>query len=91
MFDRRLRILAILGGIYLCAIGVKLFHMQVLDSERWRLEAAELSRRTIRMTARRGAILDRNGVALAEDRRQLVHQQRTSPHGKGIGRLRHPT
>ncbi len=70
MFDRRLRILVIIGGIYFCAIGLRLFHMQALDSERWRLEAAELSRRTIRMTARRGAILDRNGVPLAEDRIQ---------------------
>ena len=68
MFERRLRILAILGGIYLLAIAGRLFHMQVLDSDRWRLEAAELAQRTIRLTAKRGAILDRNGLPLAEDR-----------------------
>ncbi len=71
MFERRLRILAMLGGLYLLAIVFRLFDMQVLESERWRLQAAELGQRTIRLTARRGTILDRNGVPLAEDRIQM--------------------
>ncbi len=68
MFERRLRILALLGLLYFLAIGVRLFSMQVLEADTWRREAAELGRRTIRRTARRGSILDRQGVPLAEDR-----------------------
>ncbi len=70
MFDRRLRILMIIGALYLLAIGVRLFDMQALNFGQWRLEAASLARRSIRLSARRGRILDRNGVPLAEDRIQ---------------------
>jgi len=70
VFDRRLRILVIVGALYLLAIGVRLFDMQALNFGQWRLEAASLARRSIRLSARRGRILDRNGVPLAEDRIQ---------------------
>jgi penicillin-binding protein 2 len=68
VFERRLRIVAIFGGLYLLAILARLFQMQVLDAEEWKLEAAGLARRSIRLASRRGSILDRHGRILAADR-----------------------
>ena len=66
--DRPLWVLAagILGGMLLLLGG--LWYMQVLSSQRYTQSQKTQSVRQVRFPALRGKILDRNGVALAENR-----------------------
>jgi cell division protein FtsI (penicillin-binding protein 3) len=62
---RRLRIVAILGAVLLALISLRLLQLQGLDSRRYSLQAEKQRLRSVDLAATRGAILDRNGVALA--------------------------
>lgn len=70
MFERRLRFVAVLGGLFFLVLAGKLFHMQVVRADHWRDEARRLGYRTLTLAARRGTIYDRHGTPLAEDRLQ---------------------
>jgi cell division protein FtsI (penicillin-binding protein 3) len=65
--QKRLRLMLIGLGISLWAvvIGVRLFQLQVLGRKSFEWQAARQSERTIKLDARRGPILDRDGRPLA--------------------------
>jgi cell division protein FtsI (penicillin-binding protein 3) len=52
-------------SLWALAIGVRLFHLQVLGRKSFERQAARQSERTINLDPRRGPILDRNGQPLA--------------------------
>jgi cell division protein FtsI (penicillin-binding protein 3) len=52
-------------SLWALAIGVRLFHLQVLGRRSFERQAARQSERTINLDPRRGPILDRNGQPLA--------------------------
>ena len=61
----RLTLLALGVGLWAVCVGVRLFHLQVLERADFQRLAARQSERTLTIAPRRGAILDRNGRALA--------------------------
>jgi penicillin-binding protein 2 len=66
--DRHLRILtATVAGGFLILLG-GLFHVQVLSAHRHQASQISQSFRTVRVPAVRGKILDRQGIALADNR-----------------------
>jgi penicillin-binding protein 2 len=66
--DRTLRALAgtVLGGVVILLAG--LWYVQIIAAQRYRNDLEIQSFRTVRVPAVRGKILDRNGVALADNR-----------------------
>jgi len=68
VFESRLRVVFGVGALYFVILVGRLFTMQVLDAEDWREKSRLLSRSRIHLAARRGALLDRHGEVLAEDR-----------------------
>jgi len=66
--DPQLQLLALLlcGGLVLLLAG--LWWVQIVNASRYRESIESQSFRTVRLPAVRGKILDRNGVALAENR-----------------------
>ena len=67
LFTRRAAILAGGQGLLLAAIGGRMYQLQILDSERYTVLADE-NRISLRLIAPvRGRILDRFGIALAEN------------------------
>ena len=66
--DAQLQLLALLlcGGLALLLAG--LWWVQIVNASRYRESVETQSFRTVRLAAVRGKILDRNGVALAENR-----------------------
>ena len=64
----RLRILERIIVLGLAVIGWGLFSAQVIQGHRYRLQSEKNRTRLIHLPAARGAILDRHGVPLAEDR-----------------------
>ncbi len=71
MFERRLIALCLPFAAFFAVLTVRLFTMQVLEADEWREEASRLARRVLRTPARRGALLDRSGTVLVEDRLQM--------------------
>jgi cell division protein FtsI/penicillin-binding protein 2 len=65
---RRLALLLVLVALGLCAVWVRVFTLQVTTRDKWMEEAERSRRRTVRVEARRGRILDADGQPLAEDR-----------------------
>ncbi len=63
--DLRLYFVARCGTVWALAIVAQLFHLQVLRHELLLKEAQHQSDRTIKVTARRGTIVDRNGRPFA--------------------------
>jgi cell division protein FtsI (penicillin-binding protein 3) len=61
----RLRLLAVLVGLAALAIGVRLGHLQLVRAETLQEIASRQHRRTVEVSATRGAILDRDGRELA--------------------------
>ena len=64
----RLGILQRIISAGLAAIWIGLFSVQVIQGSRYRRQSEKNRTRLIHLPAARGAILDRNGVPLAEDR-----------------------
>ena len=66
--DAQLQLLALLlcGGLAVLLAG--LWWVQIVNASRYRESVETQSFRTVRLAAARGKILDRNGVALAENR-----------------------
>lgn len=73
-FTRRALLLGGAKAALLSALGARLYYLQVIDAERYRL-LAEDNRISMRLSApRRGRIVDRNGVPLAVNRQNYqVH------------------
>ncbi len=61
----RLMLLALSVSLWAVVIGVRLFHLQVLQRRVFEKQSARQSERTINLDPRRGPILDRNGKTLA--------------------------
>ena len=70
MFERRVRYLALGGTVYFLLLVARLFSMQVVEAEHWKVEAEKLGRRGVTLTSHRGRIFDVNGRLLAGDRLQ---------------------
>ena len=66
--DRHLRLLASVIAIALSVLFAGLWWVQVVRSRHYVEDQRNQSYRTVRVPAPRGKILDRNGVALAENR-----------------------
>lgn len=66
--DAQLQLLAVLlcGGLAVLLAG--LWWVQIVNASRYRASVETQSFRTVRLAAARGKILDRNGVALADNR-----------------------
>lgn len=64
----RLGILAIVVGSLFAALFARMWYLQVLSADEFRLVAQQNAVRTIIEPAPRGRILDRNGVVLVENR-----------------------
>jgi cell division protein FtsI (penicillin-binding protein 3) len=58
-------LLALSVSLWAVVIGVRLFHLQVLQRRVFEKQSARQSERTINLDPRRGPILDRNGKTLA--------------------------
>src|SRR3954467_11211709 len=68
---------AVLGGIAFVLFGIvffRLWYLQVLTGEEARVSASQNGRRTEKIEAPRGDIVDRNGVALVQTKRAAVVQ-----------------
>lgn len=70
--DRQLRHLAILVFLGLATLFAGLWHVQVYSGRRYQASHENQAIRTVRLPSIRGRILDRNGVALAENRPNFV-------------------
>ncbi|MDF1487909.1 peptidoglycan D,D-transpeptidase FtsI family protein [Tessaracoccus caeni] len=68
----RIRALLVVFGVLLSGIAVRGFMLQALDSQAYASTAAERMQRTVELEAARGAIVDRNGVVLAETEPAMV-------------------
>jgi penicillin-binding protein 2 len=66
--DRHLRFLTATVAVGLFILLGGLFHVQVLSAHRYQASQISQSFRTVRVPAVRGKILDREGIALAENR-----------------------
>ncbi|MBM3877299.1 MAG: penicillin-binding protein 2 [Verrucomicrobia bacterium] len=66
--DRRLRALAIVVLCGLVTLLAGLWYVQILNATHYRETLKDQAVRTVRIPAVRGQILDRNGIALAENR-----------------------
>ena len=66
--DRRLRVLAILVLLGVVFLVAGLWRLQVMAAQRYARSEEAQSVRLVRVPAVRGKILDRNGIALAENR-----------------------
>src|ERR1051325_5948039 len=66
--DSHLRAVAAGVAIGLSVLVAGLWYVQVVCAKRYRADLQEQSLRTVRVPAIRGKILDRNGMALAENR-----------------------
>lgn len=62
---RRAILIAVMFAVLASGVLVKLFGMQVLETERFRVRAEEQQQRTTEELGRRGTIYDRNGYELA--------------------------
>ena len=67
MYLKRLKILIVLIGLALAALAVRIGHLQLVQGDYYSKRAEELLQHTELVPTRRGAILDRNGLILAED------------------------
>lgn len=61
---RRVTVMVVVGALGLCAVGVRLVQLQVLDAARYQALGLSQRVRTAVLPADRGAIYDRNGAEL---------------------------
>src|SRR4051812_3388801 len=66
--DPHLTAIALVIGLGMALLLVGLWYVQVVCARRYRADLQEQSLRIVRVPAIRGKILDRNGIALAENR-----------------------
>jgi len=66
--DAQLQLLALLLCVGLVVLLAGLWWVQIVNASRYRESVETQSFRTVRLAAVRGKILDRNGVALSENR-----------------------
>ena len=86
----RLRVGLVLITMLLSLFGARLFQLQGIDSQAYATRAAESGLVTIELPAKRGRILDRNGVPLAESIAGLMvvaDPTRTTPHAEAIAKI----
>ncbi|MED5508146.1 MAG: hypothetical protein VX684_09940, partial [Planctomycetota bacterium] len=67
-FYRRLGLIAVVGLVASTLLGARLLELTVLDGAELRLRAERMIKRESLLPSWRGAIVDRTGVVLAEDR-----------------------
>jgi cell division protein FtsI (penicillin-binding protein 3) len=86
----RLRIGLLVIAMLLSLFGARLFQLQGVDSKAYATRAAESGLVTIELPAKRGRILDRNGVPLAQSVAGLMivaDPTRTTPHAEAIAKI----
>lgn len=86
----RLRIALVLFAMVLSLFGVRLFELQGLDSNDYAARAKQAGLVTLDLPAKRGRILDRNGVPLAESVSGMMivaDPTRTSPNAEAIAKV----
>ena len=71
---RATQLLALLLCLGLAVLLAGLWWVQIVNANRYRETVETQSFRTVRLPAVRGKILDRNGIAFAENRPELQHQ-----------------
>jgi len=80
---RRVQIVAVLLGLALAIIIVRLWYLQVIQGEKYRLKSENNRLRTVYIAPPRGKILDRNGEVLVSNRPafniELVPEDARSP------------
>jgi cell division protein FtsI (penicillin-binding protein 3) len=86
----RLRVGLLVIAMLLSLFGARLFQLQGVDSKAYAARAAESGLVSIDLPAKRGRILDRNGVPLAESIAGLMivaDPTRTTPHAEAIAKI----
>ena len=86
----RLRVGLIVITMMLSLFGARLFQLQGVDSEAYASRAEASGLVTIDLPAKRGQILDRNGVPLAQSIAGLMivaDPSRTTPHAEAIAKI----
>ena len=86
----RLRVFLVVITMVVSVFGVRLFQLQGLDPKAYAARAEQAGAATVVLPARRGAILDRKGVALAEsvDGLMLIADPKvTTKYGGMIARI----
>jgi cell division protein FtsI (penicillin-binding protein 3) len=86
----RLRIGLLIIAMLLSLFGARLFQLQGVDSKAYASRAQEAGLVTIDLPARRGRILDRNGVPLAQSIAGLMivaDPTRTTPNAEAIAKI----
>ena len=66
--QRRLEIIRLLAIVIFCTLGVRLYFLQIKNSEYYQERADQNRYRTMPIPARRGRIYDRNGKLLVDSR-----------------------
>jgi cell division protein FtsI (penicillin-binding protein 3) len=85
-----LRVALVLIAMLLSLFGARLFQLQGVDSKAYASRAAEAGVVSIDLPAKRGRILDRNGVPLAQSIAGLMivaDPTRTTPHAEAIAKI----
>jgi cell division protein FtsI (penicillin-binding protein 3) len=86
----RLRVGMLMIAMLLSLFGARLFQLQGVDSKAYASRAAEAGMVSIDLPAKRGRILDRNGVPLAESIAGLMivaDPTRTTAHAEAIAKI----
>ncbi len=86
----RLRVGLLVITMLLSLFGARLFQLQGVDSKAYASRAAQSGLVTIDLPAKRGRLLDRNGVPLAESVAGVMivaDPTRTTPHAEAIAKI----
>ncbi len=86
----RLRVGLLVIAMLLSLFGARLFQLQGIDSKAYATRAAEAGLVNIQLPAKRGSILDRNGVPLAESVAGVMivaDPTRTTPNAEAIAKI----
>ncbi len=68
MFQRRLALLTMLGGLVMLALGMQITRLTLVEGEMWRARAEAVLEQTRLIPTVRGRIVDRHGRVLAQDK-----------------------
>ena len=86
----RLRAALLVIAMLLSLFGARLFQLQGIDSRAYAMRAQQSGMVSIELPAKRGRILDRNGVPFAESIAGLMivaDPTRTTPHAEAIAKI----